>query len=97
MHILRGLGFMSAEDARDIAGVPESYLEEQGYPGEVGLILVWDSETGEHFTHVAAADFVHMLQEGEDAHIIDEEIRFPPEVAPLMTPGWPSDWEAEAQ
>jgi hypothetical protein len=100
MHVLKGLGFLSSSEARDIAGLPEDYLETNGNPDEVGLLFIWDSETGEHFTHVADAAYVHMLKEGEAAGILDEEIRFPPEVAPLMTPGWPSDWaeeEAEAE
>jgi len=97
MHVLKGLELMSAQEAQEIAGVPEDYLQAHGNPTEIGLMLVWDSETGEHFTHLTTAEYVHMLKEGEEAHIIDEEIRFPPEVAPLVTPGWPSDWAAEEQ
>jgi hypothetical protein len=95
MHILKGLGFLSAEEAREIAGLPEDYLQANGNPGEVGLIFVWDSETGEHLTHVADAAYVHMLNESEELGIVDEEILFPPEVAPLATKGWPSDWAEE--
>ena len=32
MHILKGLGFLSSSEARDIAGVPEDYLEAYGNP-----------------------------------------------------------------